>query len=44
MTTIEELLTTLEVAPKPKPLPAVIPMWEVGNGDSNGIYADQDNY
>lgn len=32
---------TMPVATK---LPFVIPMSEIGNGDSAGIYADQDNY
>lgn len=36
-----EQLMTLEVATK---LPLVIPMSEIGNGDSAGAYADQDNY
>lgn len=36
-----ELLMTLPVASKPT---CVIPMSEIGNGDSAGIYADQDNY
>ncbi len=34
-------LMMLEVLPKPS---CVIPMSEIGNGDSTGIYADQDNY
>lgn len=42
MTINLEDLMTLPVAPKP--LPIVIPMSEIGNGDSAGIYADQDNY
>ena len=36
-----EELMTLTVVPKPT---GVIPMSEIGNGDSSGIYADQDNY
>ena len=32
---------TLTVLTKPT---CVIPMSEIGNGDSWGIYADQDNY
>lgn len=34
-------LMTLKVATKPT---CVIPMSEIGNGDSAGAYADQDNY
>lgn len=36
-----EQLMSLPILTKPT---GVIPMSEIGNGDSAGIYADQDNY